>query len=107
MGAVLAKTDIGMGSSFDMGKILSIRAKMGFWVADLAFLAAAVSSLILGMKKDAATNYIPQYSADVFQDTDTIEPLEYTSALEAEETEEPIWNNEDNATAKDNKPLDS
>ncbi|PKN73151.1 MAG: hypothetical protein CVU50_03875 [Candidatus Cloacimonetes bacterium HGW-Cloacimonetes-3] len=96
MPALLNKADSGMGSAFDLTKILNIKTLYGFWLADVAFLAAAVTSLFAGMVKKPMPILSTVMDGNEFSDPmaigqeDYIAEPEYISSDSDEESEEPI-----------------
>lgn len=86
MPALLTKADSGMGSAFDLTKILRISPLYGFWLADFAFLAAAVTSLFVGMKRQPEPMLAHEYSENAFSDPMAIQPEDYMPEPEYNDT---------------------
>ena len=82
MVAALAKSDTGLGSALDLTKILRVTPQYGFWMADVAFLGGAVSSLLTGLKLSKESQ------AELFLTSDVLE-------LSPDEAIAPIFEEED------------
>lgn len=75
MMGVVSKADTGMG--FDIAQILKVYTRYGFWVADIAFLGAAVTALLAGIKKKPLQIQEPYFADAEFSDPMAILPEDY------------------------------
>ncbi len=91
MVAALAKSDTGLGSALDLTKILRVTPKYGFWLADIAFLGAAVSSLLAGLKlnrESQAEPFLTSEEIELNQDENPIPVFDDTTEHPADFPEE-------------------
>lgn len=83
MVGLISKADSGMGSAFDLTKILKVHSLYGFWVAMAGFLGGAILTLILGLRNNEEIVVNTLLPIDTgFGDPMTILPEDYLTETE-------------------------
>lgn len=87
----LSLKNTGLDPSMDISKFISIKAKSGFWIANIAFLLGAVVAVVSGMKASSTQVYRthPQANSnpDGYQHLRPVPPLRPLNTPEAEESQ--------------------
>lgn len=87
---LVAKADNSMGDAFDLTKVLRVTPLYGFWVADFAFIVAAVFSLLTGRRKMQEERAFAYQQNDMFSDPMAVSPEDYMPPTEYTENDSDV-----------------
>ncbi|GAB1366127.1 hypothetical protein MASR1M36_09980 [Candidatus Cloacimonadaceae bacterium] len=103
----LSLKDTGLDPSMDISKFIAIKAKSGFWVANIAFFLGAVVAVFTGLKASTPTVYRTQAATqshpEGYQRLRPVPPLKPMNAPEAEADETPTFPD----SQEDDKPIET